>query len=584
MTPEELEKLPKPLERTMSALEMSIMSEIAERIKEVAQITPVTDWSLNRLHMIGASKKRIKKMLGDTIKEAELEIDDIYEKAIRSDYIRNKEIYESVGRDYLPYEENTWMQQVVETCMRQTKDSIRPMENLTKTTGFNVPMGNGEKVFTPLSEYLERSLDKAMLGIMTGSKTYSQAVGDVIDEMTASGVRVVEYASGRSDRIEVAARRALMTGVAQMTDKVNEKNAEELGTKYYEVDWHMGARNTGTGYLNHQSWQGKVYSEEEMRTVCGKGQMLGFGGINCYHIAFPFVPGVSKRKYTDAWLEEQNRKENEKKEFKGRLYDTYGALQYQRRLERTFRKQKQDVSLLENAGADKDDIIAAKSRLQLTNKTYKEFSEKMGLREQRERLRIPKGTFNSKPKDVIIKEIKIPRESIQSSGVPEDIISEIQDGIDEIMREYDVKIHRAKIEDLSTSNPNAPYITRYINNQGMKEVEFIINKGYDFTDFREILKTGYEYGYFAGKTIKDHTIHEMAHAMTGQQYMTYAAFDDFFERLDKHYVSGVSGYADATQSGFETIAEAFVRLRNGEDVPMEARKLVERHIERWRKH
>ena len=66
--------------------------------------------------------------------------------------------------------------------------------------------------------------------------------------------------------------------------------------------------------------------------------------------------------------------------------------------------------------------------------------------------------------------------------------------------------------------------------------------------------------------------------------MTYAAFDDFFERLDKHYVSGVSGYADATQSGFETIAEAFVRLRNGEDVPMEARKLVERHIERWRKH
>ena len=390
MTPEELEKLPKPLERTMSALEMSIISEIAERIKEAAQITPVTDWSLNRLNMIGASKKRIKKMLGNAIKEAEMEIDDIYEKAIRSDYIRNKEIYELVGRDYMPYEENAWMQQIVEACMRQTKDSLRPLENLTKTTGFNVPMGNGEKVFTPLSEYLERSLDKAMLGIMTGTKTYSQAIGDVIDEMTDSGVRVVEYASGRSDRIEVAARRALMTGVAQMTDKVNEKNAEALGTQYYEVDWHMGARNTGTGCLNHQSWQGKVYSEEEMRTVCGKGQMLGFGGINCYHIAFPFIPGVSKRQYPDEWLAEQNRKENEKKTFRGREYDTYGALQYQRRLERTIRKQKQDVKLLEKAGADKEDIIAAKSRLQLTNKTYTDFSKEMGLRQQRERVRVPK--------------------------------------------------------------------------------------------------------------------------------------------------------------------------------------------------
>lgn len=390
MTPEELEKLPKSLERTMSALETSIMSEVAERIKEAAQITPVTDWALNRLDMIGVSKKRIKKMLGEAVKEAELEINEIYEKAIRSDYVRNKEIYDSVGRDYLPYEENAWMQQIVETCMRQTKDSLRPMENLTKTTGFNVPVGNGKKVFTPLSEYLERSLDKAMLGIMTGTKTYSQAVGDVIDEMTSSGVHVVEYASGRSDRIEVAARRALMTGVAQMTDKVNEKNAEELGTKHYEVDWHMGARNTGTGYLNHQSWQGKVYSEEEMRTVCGKGQMLGFGGINCYHIAFAFIPGVSKRKYTDEWLEEQNRKENEKRPFRGREYDTYGALQYQRRLERTIRKQKQDVKLLETAGADKDDIAAAKCRLGLTNKTYVDFSKQMGLRQQRERLRVPK--------------------------------------------------------------------------------------------------------------------------------------------------------------------------------------------------
>lgn len=388
MTPEELEKLPKKLERTISSLELSIMSEIIQRIKEAAQITPVTDWLLNRLVVIGKSKKEIKRLIGQSLKQADLDIDEIYERAAKSDYVRNKAIYESTGRDYIPYEENEWLKQVVETVRRQTEDSLRPMENITRTTGFNVPMGNGKKVFTPLSEYLEQSLDKAMMGITTGTKTYSQAIGGVIDEMTASGIRVVDYASGRSDRIEVAARRAVMTGVAQMTDKVNEKNAEELGTKYWEVDWHMGARNTGTGYKNHQSWQGKVYSEEEIRTVCGKGEMLGFGGINCYHIAFPFIPGITKRKYTDEWLEEQNRKENEKKVFRGKEYDTYAALQYQRKLERTIRKQKQDIKLLEIGGADKDDITAAKCRLRLTNKTYVEFSKEMGLRQQRERLKV----------------------------------------------------------------------------------------------------------------------------------------------------------------------------------------------------
>ena len=388
MRPDELEKLPKPLERIMRDLEMSIMQEIIERIKSAAQITPVTDWLLVRITAIGMSKSRIKRMIGEAIKEADLRVDDIYEQAVHSDFIRNKEIYEAVEKEYIPYEENKWLQQVVETARRQTKDSLRPMENITQTMGFNVPMGGSKKVFTPLSEYLERSMDKAMMGIVTGTKTYSQAVGDVIDEMTASGIRTVDYASGKSDRIEVAARRAVMTGVAQMTDKVNEKNAEELGTDDWEVDWHMGARNTGTGYLNHQNWQGKVYSSAEMRTICGLGEMLGFAGINCYHIRFPFIPGISKRKYTDEWLAEQNRRENEKKVFRGREYDTYGALQYQRSLERTIRKQKQDVSLLEAAGADKEIITAAKCRLRLTNKTYTEFSREMGLRQQRERLRI----------------------------------------------------------------------------------------------------------------------------------------------------------------------------------------------------
>lgn len=390
MTPEELEKLPKPLERTLTALELSIMAEIVERIKRTAQITPVTDWMLNRLISAGESKARIRRMIGDAIKEADLQVDDIFKRAAQSDYIRNKEIYEAVGKDYLPYEDNRWLQQVVEAARRQTKDSLRPLENITQTTGFNVPMGGGKKVFTPLSEYLERSLDKAMLGIATGIRTYSQAIGEVVDEMTSSGIRTVDYASGKSDRIEVAARRAAMTGVAQMTKQISDKNAEELGTDHWEVDWHMGARNKGTGYLNHQSWQGKVYNTQEMKTVCGEGEMLGFAGINCYHIKWPFIPGISKRKYTDEWLEEQNRRENEKKMYRGRGYDTYSALQYQRRLERTIRKQKQDVELLEKADVDKEGITAAKIRLRRSNKAYVDFSKEMGLRQQRERLRIPK--------------------------------------------------------------------------------------------------------------------------------------------------------------------------------------------------
>jgi hypothetical protein len=78
--------------------------------------------------------------------------------------------------------------------------------------------------------------------------------------------------------------------------------------------------------------------------------------------------------------------------FHGKEYNTYRALQYQRKLERTIRKQKQDVALLEKGGADQDDITAAKCRLRLTNKTYVDFSKEMGLRQQRERLKIARNT------------------------------------------------------------------------------------------------------------------------------------------------------------------------------------------------
>lgn len=582
MTPEELEKLPKPLERTMTALELSVMDEIIQRIQAAAQITPLIDWLLVRMDAIGAGRARIKQLIGEGIRKAGLQVDDIYEQAVKSDYIRNKAIYEAAGKDYQPYEDNQWLQQVVDAARRQTKDSLRPLENITQTTGFNVPIG-GRKVFTPLSEYLERSLDKAMLGITTGTRTYSQAIGEVIDEMTASGIRTVDYVSGKSDRIEVAARRAVMTGVAQMTDKVNEKNMEELQTDYCEVDWHMGARNTGTGYLNHQSWQGKVYNSEEMRTVCGKGQMLGFGGINCYHIAFAFIPGISKRKYTDEWLAEQNRKENEKRVYRGREYGTYAALQHQRKLERTIRKQKQDVELLEKAGADKEDITAAKCRLRLTNKTYVDFSKEMGLRQQRERLRAPKDIVAGDTKDDIIKEIRLPNEALDAKNITPDIVDEIQSGIDEMKREYDLRIDRALVQDVSDRFPDTPYLTRVVDNHGSREVEFVINKGYNFSDFRRIVKAGYETGYFAGRTIKDHAIHEMTHVMTGQQFKTISGYNAFKERLESQYVPGVSGYSDTMKDGFEALAEAFVRMRNNEPVPDEAKQLVIKHIERWRK-
>ncbi|MBP3927853.1 MAG: phage minor capsid protein, partial [Clostridium sp.] len=338
MTPEEMEKLPKKLEKIFSNLELDVMADIVERLKETKDITPTIDWLLLRMSAIGKSKSAIKRAIQKALDLAEKEIDAIYQKAAESLFARDAGIYKAAGKDFVTLKENDEVLQLIDAIKRQTAEE---MTNITRSTGFMTRNEKGEKVMTSAAEFFQQKLDQAILEIDTGTYDYYTSIQKVIDEMTTSGLRTVEYASGRMARVEVAARRAVMTGNSQLTDKINEKNAELLETEYWEVAWHMGARNTGTGYRNHQSWQGKVYSNEEMKTICGLGEMLGFGGINCYHIRYPFVPGVSKRNYTDEWLEEQNKKENTKKPYKGKEYDTYAALQHQRKLERTMRKQNQ---------------------------------------------------------------------------------------------------------------------------------------------------------------------------------------------------------------------------------------------------
>lgn len=397
MTPQEMEKLPKPLEKTISKLEIEVMGEVVDRIKKAYKITPVGEHMLDRLTVLDRSSSSIKKLLKEKLEQANIDIDKIYDKAVEADYITHKDLFTKAGREYLAYEDNEWLKQLVNATREQTKEELKPFENITRTTGFNVFI-DGKKVFTPLADYFDKALDKGFMGIASGAYTYSQAIGSVIDEMTNSGLRVVNYASGRTDRVEVAVRRALMTGVAQMTNQINESNAKKLNTDYFEVDWHPGARNKGTGIENHQEWQGKVYSKQEMITICGEGDMLGFAGINCYHIKWPFIKGISKRKYTDEWLKEQNEKENTPKEFNGKEYTVYDALQYQRKLERTIRKLKQDVLLLGRAEVDKDVLIAKQSKLQSVKSLYAEFSKAMGLPQQLERWRV--GIRDNNPKDV----------------------------------------------------------------------------------------------------------------------------------------------------------------------------------------
>lgn len=399
-------------------LELRIMEDIVRRIKKTGEITSTADWQINRLKILGYSSEDIENVIKDTLNASYPEMFELYDKIVEREYVRDKDVYEQVNAQYIPYEENEQMQQNVEAIIRQSKGEL---ENITGSLGFYLDY-NGRKVLTPLAEVYTRYLDTACYEIVSGAFDYGSVLRRTVTQLTNSGLRKIDYASGRADRVDVAARRAVLTGVAQICGKMSNYNAEKLGAEFFEVDWHSGARPT------HAVWQGRVYSREQLYSVCGLGTVTGLLGVNCYHMYFPYFPGISTRNYTDEWLDEQNRKESIPKEFGGKEYTLYEAKQRQRQMEVAMRAQREKVQLLEKGGADPDEVMLMKAKYQGQLNEYARFSRKMGLKEERERIYLDmRGRvaseknmkmFTRKTEDAIIKSGRMYRKKSSDSIEP----------------------------------------------------------------------------------------------------------------------------------------------------------------------
>lgn len=376
MSKPDVEKMSLRMESIWMDAENRIIQDIVRRIRKAGKITSTADYQINRLVEMGKSTEEVEKILKDALKATYPEMFKLYDEIAEWQYVRDKDLYEQINREFIPAEENEQLKQVSQAVRKQTQDEL---QNLARSYGFSVLMGN-RRVFMPFSEYYQRYVDMAIMDVLSGAFDYNTVIRRVVTQMTNSGLRTVDYATGYSNRVHVAVRRSVLTGVSQITGELNKINAEKLGTNYYEVDWHPGARP------EHRKWQGKVYSKEELVSVCGLGTATGLQGANCYHDYYPFVKGTSERQWSDEWLRKQNAIENKTKRWQGKELDAYGITQQQRRMETAMRAQRSKIVALKTARADADQILNMRVKYRAQLYEYTKFCRKMGVEQQRERI------------------------------------------------------------------------------------------------------------------------------------------------------------------------------------------------------
>ena len=376
MTPEEKGSLPIRVEKLFYELQDRIFSDIVRRIRKTKKITSTADYQINKLLLLGNSTEFIEAQLKELLELSDPEIWELYDQVCDWEYVRNRAAYEQINGSFTPMEDNETIRKWSNAIVKQTQNEIR---NLTQSMGMTVDMGGGKVVFTPLATYYQKYLDRACMDIVTGSFDYNTVLRRVVKELSSSGLQVIDYASGWKNRAPVAARRAILTGVSQLSAQINEQVAKDLNTDKYEVSWHAGHRPS-------HWWGGRVYTYQELQSICGLGDGDGLCGWNCRHSYYAFLEGFSVRTYTDEQLSAMEEKEQTVRAYRGKQYNAYQASQAQRQMETTMRAQRTKVRQLQQGDGSNDDILAAKARYLNTLHQYQAFSKKMELPEQMERV------------------------------------------------------------------------------------------------------------------------------------------------------------------------------------------------------
>lgn len=398
ITPEKYYTMPQPMLELAQRVEDYILSDICRRIKQDGYITATAEIQLSALIDRGWSADELMVRIQEITNLSYDVLTELYQRAAEESQRFEKEVFDKLGEKPPSVSENDELQTQIRAQATQTQETFK---NLTGSMGFSVNQ-NGTQTFLPLAKTYQYILDRAQTEILSGGVSGQQAIKRAIRDLAASGIKTVSYASGRVDQLDVAVRRATVTGMNQIAEAVNNENIDRFESPLVEVSAHGGARDTGSGYQNHKAWQGRVYywaqkdkwnrqdlkaKYPDFESSTGYGKVDGLEGANCRHSKRVFIDGVSERLYTEKQLEKID---DPAFKYEEKEYSTYEATQRQRLLERTQRKYKRILLAYDAAGVQSTDpdYQQAALKLQLLKQEYQKFSDAAGLREQPERAQV----------------------------------------------------------------------------------------------------------------------------------------------------------------------------------------------------
>lgn len=378
ITSKSINKVSHTLAMRMESANLKALEVIAKRVKEIGKLTPESVYQLELLRNIGADVLEMESYIAQATSMNIRDIDRVYKTQAKKIYKEQGKYYTAKGIEQVAIERNTIMQGIIQAQANVTKGKFR---NISQSTVISFKNSKGKVVHKSVRRAYQDVVDEAISIVKSGAIDYATAIQQTVDEIADSGIRYLNYESGRSINLYSAVRMNVMDGMRALSQDMRDQAGQEFGADGWEIDAHELCAE------DHLDVQGKQYTNEEYEDL-NDNLERPIGELNCMHSAFPIVLGVSEPVYSKDELDEFAKSTTVKDiEIGDKKYSRYECGQLQRKIENNIRKAKIKKAVDQAGNLD---TAKVNKRLKMLNNKYAEVSKKSGLSMRRENLRVPK--------------------------------------------------------------------------------------------------------------------------------------------------------------------------------------------------
>ena len=389
------------VERLINRIEQAntrFLMELGKKIKQIRELTPSQAQQLIQILKYNGKYEEIINELARYTNLNITELDTIFSNYAKKDFQFAEKFYKYRNIPYIPFDQNMALKGQINALRNIAQNE---MYNFTRANvlGYMIRDLQGKPQFLGLRETYNRVLDEALLNVGQGKETFDSAMSSILKDIGGSGLKTIEYASGRSMRLDSAVRMHLKGRLRELHNEMQQQLGKEFDADGVEISTHLNPAP------DHQAAQGHQFSNAQYELLQNGGEATDYKGkkisldhddngtyrpisqMNCYHYIFSIVLGVSEPEYSEKELQQIIDNNTKGFELDGKHYTNYEGTQMQRALERKIREQK-DIQILAKSSGNNELVGEAQERITILTHKYNELSKASGLPTKAQRLRV----------------------------------------------------------------------------------------------------------------------------------------------------------------------------------------------------